>query len=233
MKFKLLSIIIGIIIVGTSAYFFMRSSGTGENSAPFNIGSFFGNQEAKPPAGGLASTDSSEPVTDNQLPVNNLTPQTSSSGDYAKLLRDQGKIYENFDVMFNFLYPPDFTIDEIDDERGLTILAQNSAKKAAFQIFLNPFDEPAFVETSAGKARTLTPARIKKDLPNMVIENPQQVLIGANKNTPALIFFSQDQTLGKTREIWFVGNGHLFQVETFADQDSLIGPVMDTWQFIQ
>src|SRR3990167_8487383 len=208
-KSKLISIIIGIILVVGIVYAVFRNS-----------------KEAKPPAGGLASDGGglASPGSAGGLTSENpLTPQTSSSADYVKLLREQGKIYEEFDVLFRFLYPPDFTVTEIDDESGYTILAQNSAKRAAFQIFLNPFDEPG----------PIIPALIKKDLPNMIIENPQPVLIGADKNIPALIFFSQDQTLGRTREIWFVGNGHLFQVETFADQDSLIGPVMDTFQFLQ
>ncbi|MDP3697297.1 MAG: hypothetical protein Q8R55_04710 [Candidatus Taylorbacteria bacterium] len=245
-KPKLISIIVGVIIIVGIAYVIwlnfkeVRPPAGGRTSE--SIFSFFGGQEIEPPVEDSISENQSsvtnnqpaqEPVTSNQLPVNNLTPQTSSSGDYAKLLREQGKIYEELDVSFRFLYPPDFTVTEIDDEQGYTILAQNSAKKAAFQIFLNPFDEPGPV----------TPARIKKDLPNLIIENPQPVLIGADKNIPALIFFSQDlpsqlstkslegKSLGRTREIWFVGNGHLFQVETFADQDSIIGPVMDTWEF--
>lgn len=218
-KSKLISIIIGIILVVGIVYAVFRNS-----------------KEAKPPAGGLASDGGGLASPDSAgglTSENPLTPQTSSSADYVKLLREQGKIYEEFDVLFRFLYPPDFTVTEIDDESGYTILAQNSAKKAAFQIFLNPFDLSTEASAKAGESWVLTPARIKKDLPNMIIENPQPVLIGADKNIPALIFFSQDQTLGRTREIWFVGNGHLFQVETFADQDSLIGPVMDTFQFLQ
>ena len=224
-KFKLISIIIGIILIAGIAYAIWRSSGVREAKPPAGGLASDGFEEVGLPAGSPTSTDALSGDATFQSPTseNPLTPQTSSSGDYAKLLREQGKIYEEFDVMFRFLYPPDFTVTEIDDELGYTILAQNSAKKAAFQIFLNPFDEPG----------PITPARIKKDLPNMVIENPKPVLIGADKNIPALIFFSQEPSLGRTREIWFVGNGHLFQVETFADQDSMIGPVMDTFQFLQ
>ena len=65
----------------------------------------------------------------------------------------------------------------------------------------------------------------------MVIENPQNVLTGAKKNIQGLIFFSKDESVGKTREVWFVHDEFLYQVTGHADLDSLIGQVMDSMKF--
>ena len=86
---------------------------------------------------------------------------------------------------------------------------------------MSDFDEPG----------PITPLRIEKDIPDIVIESPQEVLIGKDKKIQALIFFSKNESLGRTREVWFVRNGNLYQLTAYADLDGLIGPVLETLKF--
>lgn len=121
---------------------------------------------------------------------------------------------------FSFEHPTDMTITSFDEGDGEVMLGQGEGHRS-FQIFILPFDEEGVI----------TPDRIKKDIPNMVIESPQQVLIGKNHDVTALIFLSESPELGKTREAWFAYSGYLYQVTTHADADSFIGPLLETWGF--
>lgn len=152
--------------------------------------------------------------------------------------------YANPDFGFSFRYPKDFTLTELEDEAGVTVLLQkegarpvrsnapeetvdpladqtSNGAREGFQIYISEFDE----------AGPITPERIKQDLPDMVINSPQQVSIGEVKDITALIFLSKHESLGDVREVWFAANGLLYQLTAYADMDNFIGPILETWKF--
>jgi len=132
---------------------------------------------------------------------------------------------------FSFNYPQDFTVAEFGEgEDGDTIMVQKQGSKDAFQIFISPFDEPG----------PLTKERVLEDLPDMVIKNPEQRVL--KNGAKALIFFSEEPSLGEIREIWFiypvsgadsngVHNGYLYQISTYKELDSLVAKILETWKF--
>lgn len=143
--------------------------------------------------------------------------------------------YDNSTFGFSLKHPKEFRVSELNDEKGLAVLFEEagggstgSPQGREFQIFISEFDEPGLV----------TPERIKQDLPNIKVEDAKEVLIGKDKNLRALIFFSQNELVGKTREVWFIwpedprarGN-FLYQVTTYPDLDNLVGPILETWKF--
>lgn len=137
---------------------------------------------------------------------------------------DKGNLTEEYmspDYEFSFRYPKDFSATELEDDAGATVLLQKSDAREGFQIYISEFDE----------AGPITPERIKKDLPDMVVNSPQHVLIGENKDIPALIFLSKHESLGDVREVWFTTNGALFQLTAYADMDNFIGPILETLTF--
>ena len=70
---------------------------------------------------------------------------------------------------------------------------------------------------------------IAEDLPGIRIEEPQEAIIG--DSVRALIFFISDVQIGRTREAWFIKNGYLYQITTFAKNDSLLAKVLSTLEF--
>ena len=137
--------------------------------------------------------------------------------------------YTSADYGFSFKYPEEFSASELDDDSGHTVLLQTSDAREGFQIFISAFDEP--FDPAQGKSGPITPERIKQDLPDMLINSPQQVLIGEQKDIPALIFLSKHESLGDVREVWFVVNGFLYQLTAYADLDNFIGPILETLSF--
>ena len=89
-----------------------------------------------------------------------------------------------------------------------------------FQIFILPFDE----------AGPMTVERIGRDLPEIIIAEPQNAVIGKD-DIRALIFFGQEPGISRTREAWFVYNGYLYQVSAPAELDEFLAKVIESWRF--
>lgn len=161
--------------------------------------------------------------TSDSLVSKSINPVSSKNNSAPSLPRSKlSKTYSNSELGLSFNYPEGFNVSSFaEGEAGFTILVQKPNTKESFQFFISDFDEPG----------PITTARIKKDVPDMVIENPQEVLIGSGKNLPALIFFSRNESLGRTREVRFVVNAKLYQLTTYANVDNLIGPVLETLTF--
>lgn len=119
---------------------------------------------------------------------------------------------------FSFRYPDGFTISELDEDGGELIVVSRPESEQSFQIFIVPWDRGA-----------ITARRILEDVPGLVIESPQEVIL--SDGNPGLIFWSGDASVGKTREVWFARAGHLYQVTTFAEFDSWLAGIMSTWKF--
>lgn len=125
---------------------------------------------------------------------------------------------------FSFNYPSSMKTSNFNEGDGEQILFQGD-NKDWFQIYITPWDEEG----------DITAARIKQDLPDMVITSPQNAVLGPRQKEGvgprALIFFSKDSSLGETREVWFVMNGNLYQITTYKKLDTMIGQVLSSIVF--
>ena len=161
---------------------------------------------------------------------------------------------------FSFQYPEGFKVSEFEEENGKVILFEASGKTsdvespktsdveelAGFQIFITPFDESG----------PLTAERIKKDLPNAVVENPTLVKVGPSTGSgqaEALSFVGEgDPPTGlsadkageaggfKTAEGWFVwppepypNGNYLYQITAKVEDAKLLEGIITTWKFQQ
>ena len=130
------------------------------------------------------------------------------------------KRYTNEDYGFSFQYPEDFTVNAFGAEKeGNMILVQGKGENG-FQIYITDFDEDIPV---------ITAARVHKDLPSLAIEQPQEAVLGADLH--ALIFWSQNPEIGKTREVWIVHEGAVYQITAPAAFDTKLAKIVGTWKF--
>lgn len=135
--------------------------------------------------------------------------------------------YTDSKYKFSVEYPKDWEVKlfpEKDDSE--TIVFKKNGEENGFQIFISPFD-----------GIILTKEIILQDLPSIVIEKMQPVIINpgvpAESRIEGLIFWSDDPDIGKTREAWFVHNGYLYQVTAYAHLDNLLAGILSTWHFNQ
>lgn len=125
------------------------------------------------------------------------------------------------DDNFTFQYPQKYNVTEIPFEGGAKkILVESTEPKKGFEVTVLPFDE----------AGPLTASRIKRDLPNIVMENPRTVILNSIQD-PALAFNSTDETIGSTFEIWFNHGGYLYQALTYPEFADEMAEILQTWQF--
>lgn len=141
-----------------------------------------------------------------------------------KKIDDSTNTYVHKKYNFTFNFPSNLKTSNFNEGDGEQIQFRE-AKGDWFQIYITPWDE----------GDTITPERIKKDIPDIVIKEPQHVIIGPGQKDGvgphALIFLSKDSSLGETREVWFAMNGNLYQITTYKRLDALVGEVLSTLVF--
>ena len=110
----------------------------------------------------------------------------------------------------SFDYPKHFTqfIDVYPE--GDIVVFQDTELGMGIQLFTQVYDDTA---------ESITPERINRDLPDLVIKSPALIDIG--EGTRALKFESSDPDLGPTREFWIVLDGHLHQLTVYAPEPRL------------
>ncbi len=247
---KIIAIAVGLALAaGLAAFWFLRGSGGPAGSLSFTS------------LAGLLSGGSEESATDPR------TDQREIGGAPAEAERYVDPTYG-----FSFELPPGAKAASFAEESGDMVLVQGAADSNAdsnadatlksasdqrtdqraisgFQIYITPFDEPG----------PITLERIRKDLPTLVMEEPQQVTIAlkseipnpkseTNPNdsnsksqtngVPVLVFFSRGESFGRTREVWFIwppdpvphGN-YLYQITAPAEFDQELSRIMGTWIF--
>ena len=128
--------------------------------------------------------------------------------------------YAHPSLPFAFAHSKELVSNTFQDGESEIVLLQGSDPNQEIQIVARVFDEPG----------PLTVERIRRDVPEMVIDEPQNVFIGSAQ-IPALLFWSSDASLGRTREVWFVQGEYLYQVTTKAENDELLAGIMETWTF--
>ncbi|KKT15095.1 MAG: hypothetical protein UV94_C0003G0026 [Parcubacteria group bacterium GW2011_GWC1_43_30] len=136
--------------------------------------------------------------------------------------------YAHPELPFAFAYPKDLTLSTFADGEAEIVLLKGKEPEKEVQIVIRAFDESG----------PLTVERIQRDVPEMVIDEPQNVLIGSAQ-VPALLFWSEGGSAGRTREVWFiypersrgVQGAYLYQVTASAEMDETLAKMMETWRF--
>lgn len=129
------------------------------------------------------------------------------------------KTFTHSKIGFSLEYPSELSVVEFDEGQGArTILFQKPGEQFGFQIFAVPY-----------QGDTISPERIAKDIPSRVLKDPVEVVLG--ENTRASVFWSESPTIGETREVWFIRNGYLFEVTTYAELDTWLAGILSTLQF--
>ena len=92
-------------------------------------------------------------------------------------------------------------------------------QRQGFQVFSMPYDD----------AQPLTEARIRQDVPDITMEQAAPTQVAGVQ----AISFVQLQTpdVGKTYEVWFVHNGTLYEVATYAPHAADLDAILATWTF--
>ena len=72
----------------------------------------------------------------------------------------------------------------------------------------------------------ITSSQIAKDTHGTATAQPSEVVLGGGVR--GIIFESESPVLGRLREVWFLMDGHLFEVTTYAGNDEWLADILDT-----
>ena len=128
------------------------------------------------------------------------------------------KEYHSAQYHFSLFYPEGLNVTEYDEGNGGHTTTFEKDINTGFQIFVTPY-----------RPRQITAARFKMDEPSGVMQSPQQVSIAG---VSATTFFSANDVMGNTREVWFIHGGYLYEVITYKVLDSWLAKIMKTWVFL-
>ena len=208
---RVIAIAVAVLLLAGGAIAFLRWRGGGGagSSTPFHFQSLFG-------AG-----------------TNHVENQESRIKNHESGIL----VYTHPTLGFSFKYPAGFHITSFDEGDGEMVLVKKSEIRSTksetnsnvenskpetseLQIYVSPFDEPG----------PITPQRIKKDIPDMVIEEPQEVMVGKHRDIRALVFFSREGAM-RLRQVWFVAAGYLYQISSEEANGSFMQSILNSWEF--
>lgn len=156
----------------------------------------------------LASADATARFIASQQPLKN--PRQAPEG-WAE--------YHNLALHFSIFYPAAMGKTEYYEDSGAyTVLFTDDSQGRDFQIFARPY----------GKAQ-ITQEQFLLDEPSGVRENPVGISIDS---IPAQKFYSKNNAMGDSVEVWFIHGGYLFEVTTYKEDDARLSQIINTWKFI-
>lgn len=129
--------------------------------------------------------------------------------------------YRTVPYHFSILFPQEFEVKEYGGNGdSLTVTFEDkSGEPKGFQIFATPYNYPV-----------VSGERFKMDNPSGVYTEPVDVMVAGVRAT---IFYSQNVRLGETREVWFIRNGMLYEVNTRRAHDEWLAGHMKSWMFVR
>ena len=127
-----------------------------------------------------------------------------------------GERYTNEEYGFSFAVPEGFVVREIAN-----VIVVDNEMGEGVQVVMTPIGEDILA---------LTEERIRADIPDFVIEEPQVVEIEGGRK--GLAFASDSEAFdGASREVWFVHSHNLYQISTYERSHTLLLSILGTWDF--
>lgn len=137
----------------------------------------------------------------------------------ASSLSDDELRYTHPRYGFSVVFPKELAVARYPQGNASeTVVFQKPGAQEGFQVFITPH-----------VGNEITEERLSKDVKGGVIEAPTEVVIGGGQR--ALIFWSEDSAVGRLREVWFIHDGFLYEVTTYAELDDWLANILNTWRF--
>ena len=132
--------------------------------------------------------------------------------------------YQNEGYGFVLDYPRGLVVKEFDEGRGAyTVVFQKPGEYVGFQVYMTP-----------NVGNTIDGVTIQRDVPSGVVDDLKEedlVIDGGKSKVRAATFWSQSTLAGKTREIWLLHNGFIFEFTAYAGADEMLRQVLSTLTF--
>jgi len=128
-------------------------------------------------------------------------------------------LYTSDKYSFSLSYPKELIYKEFDEGSGATtiVFQEPGDAKVGFQLYITPYGKD-----------TITGERILYDASGPVSDLKEEKL---SNGLLVATFYSKAPILGETREIWWLHDGHLFELTTYASLDAWVREIISTLDF--
>jgi hypothetical protein len=130
---------------------------------------------------------------------------------------DGHKRYVSHLFRFSIQVPEEFGLIEFSEGDTTTLVFESPGGERGFQVFVVPYKE-----------EQVSAKRFNMDVPSGVREEPREVRVGG---VPATAFYSTNESIGDTYEVWFIRGGFLYEVTTRKELESLLNDLLAAWSF--
>jgi hypothetical protein len=122
-------------------------------------------------------------------------------------------------IDISFLYPDVLTVEDyVEVDGSHTFVFQNVEQGLGIQLYITPYGNTQ-----------ITPEQFKTDVPTGVRKEEVTVTVDGVRGVK---FYSLDENLGETVEIWFIHGGRLYELTTVKALETLAMEIIQTWKFI-
>ena len=129
------------------------------------------------------------------------------------------EVYRSDLYGFSLKFPGGLKTTFFQDGNTDIVAISDGATGLGVQIAITPFDEP---DTN------ITAERVKKDIPDIIINDPQEVTLGSLGKGIAWI---DGEGVNGRRQVWFAARGYLFQLTAPILFDATLKKMLNTWVF--
>lgn len=144
------------------------------------------------------------------------------------------KTYTHPDFGFSFEYPDKFTLGNFPEEGGDMLVVQGADGKNGFQVFVSPYEEETQLSLeaihAAAEGLTVTDAK-EINIGQGKIRAFSFVLGTSEENMDDPVNQEDVSSADTTNEVWFVEAGNLYQITNYADFQSEMGKILESWRF--
>ncbi len=157
-----------------------------------------------------------QPQTSEDAPADSYVVQNSHPSDRVPPagFREYRSEYDGI----SFFYPEDLKVSRKEGGWSPTIIFENTDKAQGFQVYITAHEE-----------EQITEERFKRDIPSGIRKDLVDVTVAGAYGAA---FYSEDENLGETYEVWFIHNGYLYEITTLKSLDTWLQSILNTWQFI-
>lgn len=127
--------------------------------------------------------------------------------------------YANAHYGFSLSYPTELSVAEYPQGSDvLTVVFQKPDEQKGFQVFIIPYAETQ-----------ISQQRIQADLKGAPMKDAKEVVLAGNIR--AVHFSSVAPIIGESSEVWFIHDGYLFEVTSYAADDAWLASILTTLTF--
>jgi hypothetical protein len=145
------------------------------------------------------------------------------SRDNVRIMATYPETYTDSTYHFSVRYPDDLRLDTFANpsKPGDVVILENTMTGMGMQIVISPF-------ATAGDT-AMTAAFIKQNIPDIVMVNPQTIVIGG---TGRGVSFLDGTSTTANRQVWFTDAGNFYQITAPAAFDPKLTDMLSTWKWI-